>query len=407
LEKKLTTEDLITIYDSQGIAPELISDEAAKIGKIVEVPSNFYALVAARHEKKEQETATEREEKIEIDPKLPVTKALYFDDYTKSSFDAKVLEIDGNCVILDQTVFYPVSGGQLADHGTLEGAKVVDVFKQGPYIVHVLDSPPKFHAGDTVHGEIDFERRVQLAQHHTATHIVNAAARKVLGAHVNQASAKKDVDKAHIDVTHYESLTDEQVEKIEEESNRIVKQGVKTQLSFMPREQAERQFGMAIYQGGVAPGKLLRIVNIPGIDVEACGGTHLKSTLEAGRIKIIKSSKIKDGIVRIVFAAGKAAEKLIMQEKQVLDKAAALLKCDVTQVPGRAAELFELWKKARKAVQRKQPLPDLALRSAKGFTGDLLGQTAEALQTQPEVVVKTIERFLADIEKFKHRNSQK
>ncbi len=401
LEKKLTTEDLITIYDSQGISPEMIRDEAAKIGKVIEVPGNFYALVAARHEKKEQETATLREEKLDIAPNIPPTKALYFDDYEKSSFDAKVLEINNNCVILDQTVFYPVSGGQLADQGMLEGSKVIDVFKQGPYVIHVLESPPKFHAGDKVHGEIDFSRRVQLAQHHTATHIVNAAARKVLGAHVNQASAKKDVDKAHIDITHYESLTDEEIAKIEEECNRIVKSGIKTKLSFMSREEAEKTFGMAIYQGGVAPGKQLRIVQIPGIDVEACGGTHLKNTLEAGKIKILKSSKIKDGIVRLTFAAGKAAENLIAQEKQVLDKAAALLKCDVAHLPGRAAELLDVWKKARKAAQKKQPLPDFTLKSTKGFTGDILGQIADALETQPEVVVKTIERFLSDLEKFK------
>jgi alanyl-tRNA synthetase len=326
---------------------------------------------------------------------------LYFDDYEKSSFDAKVLEINGNFVILDQTAFYPVSGGQLADVGTLEGAKVVDVFKQGPYIVHVLADKPKFHAGDRVHGEIDFSRRMQLAQHHTATHIVNAAARKVLGAHVNQASAKKDVDKAHIDITHYESLTDEQIAKIEHEANKIVKFGIETELSFMPREEAEKTFGVGIYQGGVAPGKLLRIVNIPGIDVEACGGTHLKSTLEAGKIKIIKSSKVKDGIVRLTFAAGRAAQNLANAEKQVLDKAAALLKCDVHHIPGRAAELFELWKKARKAVQKNQPLPDFTLRSSVATADDILGKAAEALQTQPEVVVKTIERFLSDLEKFR------
>lgn len=401
LEKKLSTEDLITIYDSQGIAPELIRDEAAKIGKIVNVPDNFYALVAERHEAKEQEHATEREDKLPILPTIPHTNALYFDDYTKSSFDAKVLEIIDNNVILDQSAFYPVSGGQLSDRGTLEGSKVVDVFKQGPYIVHVLEYKPTFHAGDTVHGEIEFTRRLQLAQHHTATHIVNAAARTVLGGHINQASAKKDIDKAHIDITHYEALTDEELEKIEVEANNIVKQGIKTKLSFMSREEAEKTFGMDIYQGGVAPGKQLRIVQIPGIDVEACGGTHLKSTLEAGKIKLLKASKIKDGIVRIVFAAGRAAENVANAEKNVLDKAAVLLKCDVHQVPGRAAELFEIWKKARKAAQKKQPLPDLTLKSTVATATDILSKTAESLQTQPEVVVKTIERFLAEIEKFK------
>ncbi|VVB81116.1 Alanine--tRNA ligase [uncultured archaeon] len=401
MEKKLSTEDLITIYDSQGIAPEAIKEEAAKMGKEINVPDNFYSLVAARHEKKEQETSTEKEEKLPIDVHTPPTKALYFDDYEKASFDAKVLEIIDNNVILDQTVFYPTSGGQMSDRGTLDGAKVIDVLKQGPHIIHVLEEKPKFHAGDKVHGDIEFSRRLQLAQHHTATHIVNAAARKVLGAHINQASAKKDVDKAHLDITHYDSLTDEEVAKIEEEANKIVKQGIKTKLTFMPREEAEKAFGMTIYQGGAVPGRQLRIVTIPDVDVEACAGTHLKNTLDTGKIKILKTSKVKDGIVRIVFAAGKAADKIAEGEKHVLEQTAKLLKCDVTQIPGRALELFETWKKARKAVQKKQALPELELKSTKGYVGDILGQTAEILQTQPEVVVKTIERFLSDLEKFK------
>lgn len=401
LEKQLTTDDLITLYDSQGIAPELIRDEAAKIGKKIVVPDNFYALVAARHEEKEQEHATQREDKVPIG-NIPITKALYFDDYEKSKFKAKVLEIiDKKYVVLDETAFYPTSGGQLADRGTLNGCSVVDVFKQGPYVVHVLGEPAKFSAGDVVDGEVDFSRRLQLAQHHTSTHIVNAAARVVLGQHCNQAGAKKDVDKAHIDITHYELPTEEQLERIEIESNKIVKKGIKTELSFMPREQAEKTYGTLIYQGGVAPGKMLRIVNIPGVDVEACGGTHLKNTLEAGKIKILKAQKVKDGIVRIVFAAGKASEVLEKQEKEVLDRAAVILKCNVRQIPARANELFELWKKAKKAKQKGQPLTDFTLKSTEETKTDILAKTAEILKTQPEVVIKTLERFLADIETFK------
>ena len=401
MEKNLTTDDLITLYDSQGIAPELIRDEAQKVGKKIVVPDNFYALVAARHEEKEQEHQTQREDKVPIGA-IPVTKAIYFDDYEKSKFKAKVLEIvDKKYVILDETVFYPTSGGQLSDRGEINGSKVVDVFKQGPYIVHVLGEDAKFGAGDVVDGEIDFKRRLQLAQHHTSTHIVNAAARIVLGQHCNQAGAKKDVDKAHIDLTHYELPTEEELERIESEANKIVMKGIKTELSFMPREQAEKTYGTLIYQGGVAPGKLLRIVNIPGVDVEACGGTHLNNTMEAGKIKILKAQKIKDGIVRIVFASGEAAKVLEKQEKDVLDKAAVILKCNVRQIPARSLELFELWKKAKKAKQKGQPLTDFTLKSKEETKSDILAKTAEILKTQPEVVIKTLERFLSDIETFK------
>lgn len=401
MSKELTTAELVTLYDSQGISPETLRDEAAKLGKELKIPGDFYALVSERHSQKEQEHATERKDSLPIPSSIAPTEALYFEDYERNAFDGKVLEIINEThVILDKTAFYPTSGGQLADRGTLNGEKVIDVFKQGPYIIHVLEQKAKFHAGNIVHGEIDFARRMQLAQHHTATHIVNAAARDVLGPHINQAGAKKDTDKAHIDITHYESLTDEQMTAIEKAANVIVGKGIKTQLTFLAREEAEKLYGMAIYQGGAVPGKRLRIVNIPGIDVEACGGTHLKSTSETGHITLLKSNKVKDGIVRITFASGAAAKKLLSEQKDILDKTAAALGCGVHEIPGRCEELFTKWKKARKA---KAPFDEalFTLTSIMKYDGDVLAKVTEILQTQPENIIKTIERFKADIQKLK------
>ncbi|MBW3018678.1 alanine--tRNA ligase [Candidatus Woesearchaeota archaeon] len=399
LEKDLKPKDFVTLYDSQGISPELILQEAEKLGKKVKAPDNFYALLAARHEQKAAETKTEREEHLPLE-KVQPTKVLYYDDCEKTAFDAKVLKIISKQVILDKSAFYPTSGGQVHDTGELNGEKVIDVFKQGPHIVHVMKAKPKFKAGEKVHGDIDFDRRIQLAQHHTATHIVNAAARRVLGQHVNQASAKKDVDKAHLDITHYEAVDDGQLELIETEANRLIKEGIKTELMFMPREKAEKEYGMLIYQGGAVPGKQLRIVKIGDIDVEACGGTHLKNTLDIGRIKMIKASKVQDGVVRLTFAAGRAAEDVEEGDKELLDKLADLLNCDQDQIPGRVEELFKFWKIARKLSKKGDKIPNLKLTSVRRFEGDLLKQSADLIKTQPQYVIQTVMRFLKDIEEF-------
>ena len=408
--KKLNTEELIELYDSHGIEPELIAQEAKKLGKHIEVPKNFYALVAERHEKKEvteeeeEEMAAATRKAVRVDfPPLPDTKALYFNDYRITSFDGKVLAVKDNYVVLDQTAFYPTSGGQLHDLGKLDGAKIIDVFKQGNLIIHKTDKPPALKPGQEIHADIDAERRIQLAQHHTSTHIVNAAAKKVLGRHINQAGAKKDMDKATIDITHYAPLAEKELEKIEKEANKIVKASIKTNLRFMPRNEAELQFGHEIYQGGAVPGKQVRIVEIPNIDVEACGGTHLLNTNEAGTIKIIKSSKIKDGIVRITFAAGRAAKKLEEQQRGVMDEAAKLLNVKADQVPARAGELFTIWKKARKAAKKGKTLTpaDLKFAVKKSSKGNLIEQTAESLQTQPEHILTVIKRFLTELEKWK------
>lgn len=400
--------NLIKLYDSQGICPELVKEEGKKFNIDIDVPENFYARVAELHEKQEQEHATKKEEKLNLE-NIPETKALYYSDYSKNKFKAKVIKIIGNNIILNETCFYPTSGGQLHDIGTIAGEKVIDVFKQGNVIVHVLKDKIKFLENQEVDCEIDFQRRLQLAKHHTSTHIINAAARKVLGNHINQAGAKKDIDYATIDLTHYQSITDEELKKIEDEANKIVIESLVVHSNFIPRTEAEQTYGMSIYQGGAVPGKLLRIVNIEGVDVEACGGTHLRNTSEAGEIKILKSAKISDGIVRIYFTAGEAAKRESSRENEILEEAAKLLKVDIRKLPGRVNELFDKWKHMKKYLKKIDLgekidfFKDLELKSQEMYEGNVLDKVCEILKTQPEHVIKTIKRFLAELEEYKKK----
>jgi len=111
-------------------------------------------------------------------------------------------------VLLDRTAFYPKSGGQIHDLGNINDEKVLEVIKQGKHIVHVVEGV-NFEVGDIVTCEIDFDRRKQLTQHHTATHVINGVAKRILGNHIWQAGAKKTTKKARLDITHFESLTNE------------------------------------------------------------------------------------------------------------------------------------------------------------------------------------------------------
>ena len=401
-EKKVSNEKLIELYDSNGISPEIITEEAEKAGVKIKVPDDFYTKVAERHEKQEQEHATVREEKLDL-AGIEDTDALYFDDYKDIEFVAKVLKVIDKDVVLDRTAFYPTSGGQIHDIGIISGDDVKDVFKQGAVIIHRMKDKPKFKAGDEVTGEVDIQRRKQLAIHHTATHVVNAAARAVLGKHINQAGAKKTLEKATLDITHYESVSDEEMKRIEEEANKIVKAEKNVSKSFMGRDEAEKKYGMSIYQGGAVPGNKLRIVEIEGIDVECCAGTHLDNTKEIGKIKLLKSTKISDGIVRLTYTAGDAMEKEKVGQQSILTEAAVLLGVKEDEVPGRANELFSKWKEARKAVKKKKEIDmkKLELVSGDKFSGDALAETAKILQTQPEHVIKTISRFMDELKKFK------
>ncbi|MFC1696702.1 alanine--tRNA ligase [Nanoarchaeota archaeon] len=421
IKEDVDTKKLLELYDSHGIAPEIISEEAKKLGKIIKVPDNFFMLVTEMHEKKEQVHATKKEVEIDVEG-MNETKAMYFDDWKKLKFDAAVLKVEDDYLILDKTSFYPTSGGQLHDVGKIDDVNVVEVIKSGNVILHKVEDASKFKLGQNIKGEVDLDRRKQLAQHHTATHIINAAARKVLGKHINQAGAKKTEEKAHIDLTHFETLTEDEIVNIEKEANKMVKQGIEVKKEFLSRNEAEKKFGMTIYQGGAVAGKIIRIVEIPEIDVECCGGTHLNNTKEVEDIEIIKSTKISDSIVRLEFAAGKAASKEKMREEGILKETAKILNVSAEEVPIRAEELFNEWKKMRKIV-RKINKPDIILKLKSGeirlieiknlprgkIKGDytaLLAKTATIFNTQIEHVPKTAIRFLRDLEKF-HKQIEK
>lgn len=395
--KEITTETLLELYDSNGISPEMVQEATEKR---IKVPDNFYQLVAERHE--QAEAKQEKEMHIEL-PEIEETKALYYDDYKLCEFKAEVMAVSNKYVVLDRSAFYPTSGGQIHDIGTIEGNQVVDVFKQGNVIVHTMAEKPKFKEGDKVTGRIDQKRRMQLARHHTATHIVNAAAKRILGPHINQAGAKKDVTKAHIDLTHYENPDEDEMHKIEKEANDIIKKAIPIKKEFLPRAEAEKEYGMRIYQGGAVPGKQLRIVCISDLDVEACGGTHVDNTKEVVVIKLVKVNKIQDGVIRITFTAGDAAKEMEAGAQEQLEEIAQELKCKAEQVPGRVQELFSLWKKARKAKKKDKGVPPLKLESKEespGSAEDILGAASTLVQTQPEYLLNTVKRFKKEIQQW-------
>ncbi len=392
-KEKISTEDLVKLYDTHGITPEEIKTALKERGKDIEIPTNFYSLISQLHERKINKTQTERKS-IEINEDIPRTKILYYNDFSLTEFKAIVVYSKGRYVILDSTAFYPTSGGQDHDTGYIENLKVIDVFKYKDYIVHELESEVHFNKGTIVKCKIDFERRLRLTQHHTATHIINGIARKILGNHIWQAGASKTVEKARLDLTHYEILDEKTIKKIEELANEVIDEDIVINKFFMPRNIAELKYGFRIYQGGAVPGRLLRIVEIPNVDVEACGGTHLNTTSQCELIKIIKCTKVQDGVIRLEFVAGKSALEFIKKEEEMINEIKKILKCEREEIPGRAKELFDIWKKV---VKKKKSIAKFELKSKEKFYGDVLKETSKILRTQPEHVINTIKRFIKEI----------
>ncbi|HZY94750.1 MAG TPA: alanine--tRNA ligase [Candidatus Bathyarchaeia archaeon] len=358
---QIPLEQLIQLYDSHGLAPEIVKEEAEKLGVRAEIPDNFLTLVAESHNRPTHEGEGDTLPRSELDEKLkdlPPTSAIYYDDPYQTRFKAKVVAIlRPDALVLDQTAFYPQGGGQPADRGELRfasgKAKVIDVQKVGSTIIHFLDESigPRV---DYVEGEIDWGRRQNLMRHHTGTHVLLGAARRVLGEHVWQAGAQKDVENSRLDITHYQELTQRERERIEEFANQVIMRDLPVQISWMARGKAESKYGYRLYQGGAVPGAKIRVVRITGWDAEACGGTHVKRTGELGLFKIEKTGRLQDGVERIIFSAGQPALKRVNQSYETLAKASALLNTTPDQLPKSVKSLLAERDKLEKQVKRAQ-----------------------------------------------------
>ncbi len=355
--KSFPPEKLVEFYDSHGLVPEIVKELCAEKAVDVPIPPDFYSLVAQRH------LAARANERQDLHKDLkdqvatfPRTKELFYEDSNMKSFEAQVLgSVNGRYAILDRTCFYPEGGGQPADHGQLryDGGtlKVIDVIRVGNVILHQAEGkiPGK---GTAVRGEIDWQRRISLTRHHTATHIMVGAVRRVLGEHAWQTGAQKDIEKSRLDISHYLPLTREQVRKLEELVCEVITQDIPVEKTWLPREKAEQQYGYRLYQGGVVPGREIRVVKIGDWDVEACGGTHVDHTGQVGLLKILHAERIQDGVERLIYAAGAHALRSIQAEEESLLRTAEVLNASPEKVAATAKEMVERLQVLQKQVEQ-------------------------------------------------------
>jgi alanyl-tRNA synthetase len=307
--KDPTVDDLIRLYESDGVTPDYLKETNV----ISEIPSAFYSKLSELH----QSAKREEQEHLPLEG-LAETELLFYGKDPKV-FSAKVLKSFDKYVVLDKTSFYARGGGQEPDHGTIAGFDVVDVTKHGNIIVHELKGGIP-ETGQTVSCIVDANRRNGITKHHTSTHILNSSSRNVLGSWVWQHSAFKEVDHARLDITHHSALTEDEVEKIERLANAKVKENIPVTIENFDRGTAEQKYGFRIYQGGVVPVKSVRIVSIEDFDVEACGGTHTKTTKDVELIKITRTKRIQDGVVRLEFVAGDSAKQYVKEHAAELQK---------------------------------------------------------------------------------------
>ncbi|MBY9000781.1 MAG: alanine--tRNA ligase [Candidatus Heimdallarchaeota archaeon] len=347
---------LVDLYQNNGINPLMVKELANEREIEIDVPADFYIKLEEYFtEQKKQLKESEQKDELNIDKEYH-TEPLYYSDVYEYEFESKILAvIEKQYLVLEKTLFYPTGGGQVHDTGYIQKEnlkfQVVEVIKKGSTILHKLKEACDLKKGDLISGKIDFGRRMAIMRHHTAVHVVNNAAREILGRHIWQAGADKTEKKARLDITHYQSISSEDLQKIEMTANKIVFEKRDISKLELNRDEAERDYGFHIYQGGVVPGKTLHIVSIDKWDVEACGGTHLDNTGDIGIIKITGSERIQDGIVRLSILAGEPALKYIQEQENILKESSLILSVEPKILPKTAKRFFNEWKEQKKTIE--------------------------------------------------------
>ncbi len=380
--QRVPLNEIITLYDSHGIPPEMIKDIAVKEGAVIDLPDNFYSQIADMHSESAEgeageDTTAKYAERVQG---LPATKKLYYEQTATMEFEAVILDYFDGFAVTDQTLFYPEGGGQPSDTGTFVSAesiiRVDNVVRVGDVILHHL-SGGVVKRGDRIKGIVDEERRWSLMRHHTATHILLHATKEVLGAHIHQAGAQKGHESSRIDIRHFKHITPEELRKIEVVANRMVMESQPVEIDIEDRVKAEQKYGFSLYQGGVPPGKDIRVVKVAG-DIEACAGTHCRSTGEVGAIKVIRVEHIQDGIERVEFCAGISALYFMQHLEQIVSESADTLSVQPENLPATVTRFFSEWKDQKKEIDRlSQKLVELEIQ---GMTGEDMDGTSVVIR---------------------------
>ena len=259
-------------------------------------------------------------------------------------FEATVDSVDGREVILEETYFYPASGGQPADRGTIAGTLLEEVREGDGEVVHVLADPAELEAGETVSCVVDDSFRTYCARAHTASHVLYGAARRIC---VDLGYAGFDIspEKVRVDLTTADPLDDDDLVELERLSNRAVWESRAVSWETLPEAEARNREGIAFNakteEGAMSGNEAVRVVTVEDWDVAACGGTHVKNTAEIGPIATLDRSNPGEGVTRIEFAVGPTATDRTAAVHGAALETAKTLDTSVDELPDAAARLRE------------------------------------------------------------------
>ncbi len=414
----LTGKEVFKIYDTYGFPVDLIDEIAAEHGLRVDYAEFEKELERQREEArkhfkvetKKVKPVYQRAKELGLTSEFVGYTHLVVETLIKGLIKGEEIvdilhEGEEGEIILEKSPFYPEGGGQVGDQGLIETPsglfKVEDTQKpvEGVIVAKGKVIKGKIERGEMAVAQVDRERREATARHHTATHLLHAALRNVLGEHVRQAGSLVHPEYLRFDFTHFEPLTDEDIERIEELINREIQANKEVVCRVMPYDEAVRSGAMAIFEEKY--GDTVRVIEVPDFSKELCGGTHVKRTGDIGFFKIISQSSVGAGVRRVIAKAGMPAVREAQKSFKTLKEVSEKLVSKPEEVSQKADKLLEELKEKEKELQRlRQEL--LKQQLDKAIKVERVGDINIVWGTFEGVPMEEL-RNLADVLRQKHK----
>ncbi len=360
--EELPGELVFKLYDTYGFPVDLTADIARARGLRIDREGFEAAMQAQRERARAAANFTMRDT---VAPRLELRTA--FNGYEQLEGEGRVQAIvrDGRvvdrlraaeqgAVVLDRTPFYAESGGQVGDRGELHSAggavfAVADTQKNGEAYLHIGELlAGELAPGDTVRAQVDAAARQATARNHSATHLLHAALRQVLGTHVMQKGSLVGPDRLRFDFSHYEALTADEIDRVERLVNAQIRANAPAETEVMTPEAAQAAGAIALF--GEKYGEQVRVLRLGDFSMELCGGTHVERAGDIGLFKIIAESGIAAGVRRIEALTGEQALAWVEDNEQRLQRLAEMLRGSPAELEGRLQQLLERSRKLEKEV---------------------------------------------------------
>jgi alanyl-tRNA synthetase len=375
-------ETVFRLYDTYGFPADLTADVARERGLSIDQAGFDVAMEAQRgRARAASKFGAELRDSIKLSGKTDFSGYERLADgaqVTALIFDGAIVDVlrpgqEGQ-VILDHTPFYAESGGQIGDTGILKSASarfiVRDTQKIGASYSHVgvLESG-ELHVGDVMAAQVDVERRKAIALNHSATHLLHAALRKILGTHVEQKGSLVAADRLRFDFSHTQALSADELRRVEDLVNTAIRENAPVETRVMALDEAVAAGAMSLF--GEKYDSDVRVLSIGDFSMELCGGTHVERAGDIGLFKITGESGVAAGIRRVEALTGRAAYEWVVHTDQVLRDIAAMLRGSREDVDEKVRELVERSRRLEKEVQQ------LKSKIASGHGGDLSSQAKD------------------------------